>query len=109
MNITQIIAIAATVATLTVGNVQAQEVPLIQIDTTNVNFANAASVDQLKSRIEHAARRVCGVGYERDLPSQMKARACYSTTVADAGSKIEQRVANSETKPTSNTLAINTK
>lgn len=108
MNITQIIAIAATVATLTVGNVQAQEVPNIQIDTTGVNFANAASVDQLKSRVEHAAKQVCGVGRDRELNLQMKARSCYATTVADAGSKIDQLVVSSETKP-GNTLAINTK
>lgn len=109
MTITKIIAIAATVATLTVGNVQAQEVPVIQIDTTHVNFSNAASVEQLKSRIERVAKKVCGVGRERDLDLQMKARTCYSTTVADAGSKIEQQVARSETTPTGNTLAINTK
>lgn len=109
MNITKIIAIAATVATLTVGNVQAQEVPVIQIDITGVNFSNTAAVDQLKSRVKHAAKQVCGVDSERDLTLQMKARSCYSTTVADAGSKIDQWVAHSGTKPTGNTLAINTK
>lgn len=109
MNITQIIAIAATVATLTVGNVQAQEVPVIQIDTTGVDFSNAASVDLLQSRVEHAAKQVCGVGRERELALKMKARACYSTTITNAEAKIAQRVASSETNPTSKTLAINTK
>lgn len=109
MNITQIIAIAATVATLTAGNVQAQEVPLIQIDTTGVDFANAASVDQLRSRVEHAAKRVCGVSRGQDLKEQMMARSCFATTVADAQSKIDRRVASRETNPSSNTLAINTK
>lgn len=109
MNITKIITLAATVATFAVGTAQAQEAPVIQIDTAGVNFSNPASVDQLKSRIERAAKQVCGVGRDRELNLHMKARACYSSAVADAGSKIDQRVASSETKPTSNTLAINTK
>ena len=108
MTITKIITIAATVATLAFGTAQAQEVPTIQIDTVGVDFANAASVDQLKSRIEQAAKQVCGVGRDRELNLQALARACYTKTIANAEAKIDRQVASSETKP-GNTLAINTK
>lgn len=108
MNITKIITLAATVATFAVGTAQAQEAPVIQIDTVGVNFSNPASVELLRSQIKRAAKQVCGVGKDSELNLRMKAHECFSSNVANAGSKIEQRVASAPTKPSNDTLAINT-
>jgi UrcA family protein len=86
----------ATVAALAIGTAaQAEDLtqPTINVDTSRVDFASAASVDQLRDRVARAARRVCQVGKSRELSQQAKARECLSQTVAAANSQITHQMA----------------
>lgn len=113
MNITKIIATvtscAVTVASFAATAAQAQEARVIQVDTSDVNFANPASVSRLQSRIEVTAKRACRAGDSGELNLRMEARKCYSNAVADASSQIEQRVAKAQSQPNGQSLAISTR
>lgn len=103
----RMLAVLATAA-LTVPAGAALADPFVKSEAAfhydDLNLASADGQVRLASRLDHAARDVCGRGMDRVHPMlAQQAQSCRNEVIAAAREKIDQRMA---AKPTAQKLAL---
>ncbi len=82
--------LAAVAAALVAPAVQAQTSPTMTVRYADLNLGGAAGQQTLKSRIERAAKIVCGTG-GTDLEMRVAYAQCVLGAVADAMTRVPER------------------
>lgn len=72
------------------GEVTVTSAPTITVSFAELDISKPRGLEVLYSRIEHAAKAVCGMEYSAQLARARLAKTCYKTAVDDAVRQINR-------------------
>ncbi|MDB5686294.1 MAG: UrcA family protein [Rhizorhabdus sp.] len=74
----------------------AQELPRAEIRYNDLALKTPQGAEQLKARVQRAARSVCGLNGAIDLRGRMEGLKCAETAAARAMPQVELAIANAQ-------------
>jgi UrcA family protein len=72
------------------GEVTVTSAPTITVSFAELDISKPRGLEVLYSRIEHAAKAVCGLEYSMQLARTRVAKTCYKTAIDDAVRQINR-------------------